>query len=98
MEPAEPPAMVPEPTGVLCCGKHRDTPYCPFCGEKLPKTPIQTLLTHLRTQIQVYQRRINNYEGPDGLSPRQQGLLERHKRNHAKWLAWKAAVESLMDV
>jgi hypothetical protein len=88
------------PMATECCGKPRDTPFCPRCGGRLAgESPLDELLRHIRVterNSRAQQERWSKPRpgnDPSDVSPT---LAERKRATADKWKAWGDALARLM--
>ena len=93
---------------IECCGRNRDTPFCPTCGQALiaKNHSAVGLLTYIRnslrthqTKVRIVSLRLEKCRAGDSGYDRSQ--LERELRNAqkttAKWEAWKRILVDLIE-
>ena len=73
-----------------CCGKERDTVFCPHCGRSL-SADLKSLLKYLEAQRNKIATRINRgtYLGGNGVA-----VTENHV---VKWDNWIAKIKQIIE-
>lgn len=74
-----------------CCGKERNSRYCPECGKKLKNDDvIYDILEHCRFELNKHKTRQKRIE--DGFVTPFKSEKEKLKKWIAKWESWEKAI------
>lgn len=90
---------------VKCCGKLRETPFCPICGEKLDTDPLYGLLAHCRT---IHKRVVSDRKGWEAniaeskarnmSSTYAEARLAKSEQACAKYDAWISRLKEVLNL
>jgi len=84
-----------------CCGKKRETRFCPDCGAALgPKGPGVELLKHVQKTAAHFQLRVRRYEKPVSDDPTNAYLKRQKERAQAmfdKWDGWAKWITTAIE-
>jgi len=83
-----------------CCGRERETPYCPECGRYLEGS-IGNLLKHCRLLAEQHTKRLRDSEeyfaqhlGSEAERLRRQKSIDHRKVLVARWTDWADWIEA----
>jgi hypothetical protein len=85
-----------------CCGRARESAYCPDCGRTLAAaTPIMGLLAFVRTTTRAHATRAEHERRSVGCNggdrdEEYRRRAEQYDRTVEKWQSWAAALEELI--
>lgn len=90
---------------VECCGKTRDSRFCPDCGKELGLGVLEGLIDYCRKNERPHRKRIEELKqrkaNPQNDRDRDTDKLNRRIANKTrmaeKWKRWADAVQSLLD-
>jgi len=74
-----------------CCGKNRDTKFCPDCGRSLHQEPIYHLLAHVT-------RFAHNFKVQSGNNQSGEFAKAKAQKSYEKWAAWEKALRKLIKI
>lgn len=77
-----------------CCGKLRDSKYCPECGKRLGVGPLGRLLDHLKSRATSYEKEATTIAARTDID---QSVKDRVHNHAAKWREWVNAMEELLN-
>lgn len=75
-----------------CCGKNRETKFCPDCGRGLDQEPIYQLLAHITKTAHNYKRQLD-FSVENEMS---EFHRNKAKKTYKKWNSWKKALRKLI--
>lgn len=80
-----------------CCGKDRQTKYCPECGRLLCSSPLEEVTNHCIRQLEMMKRHTamrlrGNQE------KKQSSWYKKKQRNIEKWEAWVSALLKAIEM
>jgi hypothetical protein len=83
---------------ILCCGQPRTSRYCPDCGEKLRREPIDELVSHCKTQEKKALTQASRFREHGGYGEQEECNQYARKQEEAaaRWKSWYEAIRDLM--
>ena len=83
-----------------CCGKRRESNFCPVCGNELPSGPLVSLIAHIKSVIESYNLSISFTERYIELHGSQIGQHQKHilreRKLLEKWITWLNALQEVV--